>query len=66
MIIYKLPPIDDKGNLPNCITKIDGEVITGIPLNQDNTDYQAFTRWLNDGNIPLPADEGVNNGETTT
>ena len=37
-----------------------------IPNDPANTDYQAFTRWLNDGNIPLPADEGVNNGETTT
>ena len=37
-----------------------------IPFDPANTDYQAFTRWLNDGNIPLPADEGVNNGETTT
>jgi hypothetical protein len=34
-----------------------------IPFDPANTDYQAFTRWLNDGNIPLPADEGENNGE---
>ena len=57
MIIYKLPPIDDKGNLPNCITKIDGEVITGIPLNPDNTDYQLYLKWLEEGNTPEPADE---------
>jgi len=28
-----------------------------IPLNPDNTDYQAFLAWLAEGNTPLPADE---------
>jgi hypothetical protein len=28
-----------------------------IPMAEENTDYQAFTRWLNEGNEPLPADE---------
>jgi len=32
-----------------------------IPTNSDNTDYQAYLRWLEEGNTPLPADE-VNNG----
>lgn len=53
---------DKTGNFVS-ITRFDG---LSIPFDPDNTDYQAFTRWLNDGNIPLPADEGVNNGETTT
>ena len=29
----------------------------GIPLNPDNTDYQAYLRWIAEGNEPLPADE---------
>ena len=27
-----------------------------IPLHGDNTDYQAFLRWCEEGNTPLPAD----------
>jgi len=28
-----------------------------IPINSDNTDYQAYLKWVADGNTPLPADE---------
>ena len=28
-----------------------------IPLDPDNTDYQAYLRWLEEGNTPIPADE---------
>jgi hypothetical protein len=28
-----------------------------VPLNPDNTDYQAYLKWLDEGNEPLPADE---------
>ena len=28
-----------------------------IPMNPDNTDYQAYLRWLDEGNTPLPAEE---------
>jgi hypothetical protein len=28
-----------------------------IPFDPDNTDYQAFLRWCEEGNQPLPADE---------
>jgi hypothetical protein len=34
---------------------------TFIPMNPDNTDYQAYLRWLEEGNTVLPADE-PNNG----
>lgn len=28
-----------------------------IPNDPDNTDYQAYLRWLEEGNTPLPAEE---------
>jgi hypothetical protein len=27
-----------------------------IPFAPDNTDYQAYLKWLSDGNTPLPPD----------
>ena len=27
-----------------------------IPMNPDNTDYQAYLAWVEEGNTPLPAD----------
>jgi len=28
-----------------------------IPMSDDNTDYQAYLAWVEQGNEPLPADE---------
>ena len=28
-----------------------------IPFDPANTDYQAYLKWLEEGNEPLPADE---------
>jgi hypothetical protein len=28
-----------------------------IPFDPDNTDYQAYLKWLEEGNEPLPADK---------
>ena len=30
-----------------------------IPMNDDNTDYQAYLKWLEEGNQPEPADEVI-------
>ena len=40
----------------DCILRIADNAF--IPLNApDNTDYQAYLRWLEEGNTPLPAEE---------
>ena len=28
-----------------------------IPMNEANADYQAYLKWVSEGNTPLPADE---------
>ena len=28
-----------------------------IPFDENNTDYQQYLKWLEEGNTPLPADE---------
>jgi hypothetical protein len=30
-----------------------------IPMSEGNTDYQAYLKWLSEGNTPTPADEGT-------
>ena len=30
-----------------------------IPMNQDNTDYQAYLAWVAEGNTPEPAEENT-------
>jgi hypothetical protein len=64
MKIYKLYKIPDGKDAAYTVNE-DGS-ITSFIFDPANTDYQAFTQWLNDGNIPIPADDnGVENGEST-
>jgi len=43
----------------NAVNKIQDEIaeIIYIPFAPDNTDYQEFLRWCEQGNTPEPADE---------
>ena len=50
---YKLV-LDKETNQPGSILRSDG---WSIPFDPDNTDYQAYLKWLEEGNTPLPADE---------
>jgi len=49
--MYKIVK-DFEGNIC-AVNKNDG---WSIPINSDNTDYQAYLAWLAEGNTPLPAD----------
>lgn len=53
-MIYKL----QKGYM-GVVTSVTivGENIS-IPFDPDNTDYQAYLKWLDEGNTPQPADSG--------
>jgi len=39
------------------IRLLDGSLNAGIPLDPDNTDYQEYLAWLEEGNTPLPPDQ---------
>jgi hypothetical protein len=40
----------------NCVNHIVNEIIYTIPFDPDNTDYQAYLKWVAEGNTPLPAE----------
>lgn len=56
--MYKLLP---KQKTP--LGEVDSQVVQRlsdsafIPMSLDNTDYQAYLKWLSEGNTPTPADE---------
>lgn len=55
-ITYKLG-VDPLVGKVTTVLKNDGGTITAIPMNPDNTDYQAYLKFIEDGGQPLPTDE---------
>ena len=54
MIMYKLQPITWRGDATSVQRLSDNAF---IPFDPANTDYQAYLKWLDEGNTPEPADE---------
>jgi hypothetical protein len=44
-------------NGQNCgVTLQISNMLYSIPFDPDNTDYQAYLKWVAEGNTPLPAE----------
>ena len=54
MIMYKLMPLDMFGNQSWVMRLSD---YAQIRIDGDGPDAQAYLKWLEEGNEPLPADE---------
>jgi hypothetical protein len=52
--MYKLKTNID-GDLMDVVQRLSDNAY--IPFDPANTDYQAYLKWLEEGNTPLPADE---------
>ena len=52
MVTYKL--INGSEGQPASVYRSDGWY---IPFDPANTDYQAYLKWLEEGNTPEPADQ---------
>ena len=57
MIMYKQYKYLDGSVVTNAIIRTEDGAT--IPFDPANTDYQAYLKWVAEGNEPLPADEGT-------
>jgi hypothetical protein len=52
--MYKLPKVLEGWAVQSVMRLADN---ASIPFDPNNTDYQAYLRWLEAGNTPEPAEE---------
>jgi len=53
--MYKLTPIDNLSNKVESVIRLSDNAY--IPFAPDNTDYQAYLKWVAEGNTPEPAED---------
>jgi hypothetical protein len=51
--MYKLIKSEIDGAIHSIFRQLDNTI---IPMVEDNIDYQAYLKWLAEGNTPEPAD----------
>ena len=55
-ITYKFYPNDENGVAKRAIQKTDGGIISSIPFDEANRDYQEYLAWVAEGNTAEAAD----------
>ena len=55
--MYKLLKNQSQTGLAECVLRTTDNAC--IPFDNANTDYIAFLKWIEEGNVPTPADEGT-------
>ena len=56
MIMYKLFKDIRSQEINSVFRTDDNGQVWSIPFDPANTDYQAYLKWLDEGNTPLPAE----------
>jgi hypothetical protein len=56
MTNYKLYKDEQSGKLLSIFKIEDNQIVMSLPFDPANTDYQAYLKWVAEGNEPLPAE----------